>query len=451
MINAQVGEMERTRDIPGLIAALKHHEESVRQESAEALGRIGDEQAIEALITALDDPYSFDPAVVYRGDRSWEEMGSEEMVYPVRKAAGEALDRILKKKRSPRPDINGLVARNDVEGLIAALDYERNDDSLRPWRQVEKLSLQNVLAIVDVDSGWVRYFAAEALNKLEDRRAAEAMLKALEDHDPRIRKEAIYAIGKFHERRAVEPLLRILGEENERLAEIAVWALGEIGDERAVEPLIAKLLHDKSWSMRDRAALALGSIGDNRAAPALADRSRMDENEVVRSRATRALQLIELYPKNKITDDRKTSPTPVLQPVMPDLESPIPDKNTITGDHVIHSIPITQPAAPNSELPIPHAAVPFQVGDIVEQYRHFTEETGFVDGPGYGMADTKWKVVKIDEDEIVLELVEGILNYTYFRQTPGYVDRVGSSEYFREKYPGCKGNQRAFGMYRKVG
>lgn len=50
-----VAEMERGKDIPGLIIALQHQDARVRQAAAEALGRVGDGRAKDPLRQALQD------------------------------------------------------------------------------------------------------------------------------------------------------------------------------------------------------------------------------------------------------------------------------------------------------------------------------------------------------------------------------------------------------------
>lgn len=70
----------------------------------------------------------------------------------------------------------------------------------------------------------------------------------------------------------------------------AAEALGRMEDKRAVEALIP-LLGDPDWRVRLKSAWALGRIGDARAAPHLNRLSR-DESEAVRDIAKEAVQEI---------------------------------------------------------------------------------------------------------------------------------------------------------------
>jgi hypothetical protein len=92
MFVVNVADLEKARDVEGLIAALGDADPYVRQNAARALGRIGDKAAVEPLNSLLADTHSYDPAESHRGDRAFQEMGDDEPVYPVRLAAREALD-----------------------------------------------------------------------------------------------------------------------------------------------------------------------------------------------------------------------------------------------------------------------------------------------------------------------------------------------------------------------
>jgi hypothetical protein len=98
---------------------------------------------------------------------------------------------------------------------------------------------------------------------------------------------------------------------------------------------------------------------------------------------------------------------------------------------------------------------PFEVGDIVAQYRAFSE-SGFMPWvePDRGMQGTRWRVLSISRNEIILELVEGVYKDKELFHSklhfPGYVARISSSDNFRNKFPGTKGKQLAFDTFKKV-
>lgn len=89
-----------------------------------------------------------------------------------------------------------------------------------------------------------RLNAAEALGKIGNKRAVEALIKAVEnDPDDVVQWFAIEALGKIGDTRAVEPLIEALEKWDMTKRMAAAEALGKIGDTRAIEPLI-KVLSD---------------------------------------------------------------------------------------------------------------------------------------------------------------------------------------------------------------
>lgn len=205
----------------------------------------------------------------------------------------------------------------------------------------------------------------------------------------------------------------------------------ELEQKKDVPALIEALKHPNE-SVRINAANILGKVGDERAIPALtaalADPAATDPAEYFRG--NRAWE--EMGSDEPIYFVRKAA------------------RQALEMIRNRYAPSVTPPQALRVVEPIP-GKDPFQVGDIVVQVRHFIDETGFCDGPGFGMAGTKWKVKKITDEVVVLKLVEGIYNLISFKKTPGYVAWVSSSEGFRVKFPGCKGNQQAFDTYRKLG
>jgi hypothetical protein len=208
--------------------------------------------------------------------------------------------------------------------------------------------------------------------------------------------------------------------------------VSELEQQEDVPGLIEALQHPDE-AVRIRAAHALGRVGDERAIPALtgalADPAATDPADLFRgSPAWEEMGSKELihrvreaaWEAQKMIRSRTRTPldtTPV--------ES-VPGKN------------------------------PFEVGDIVMQYRRFPGPGfgGFQSGPDRGMEDTRWKVKAITKNEVTLELVEGVYERPKDNKRrwhyPGYVARVSSSDSFRSKFPGTKGKQLAFDTYRKV-
>lgn len=102
---------------------------------------------------------------------------------------------------------------------------------------------------------------APNIDKLKDKQDIEGLIKALEyGTDSDIRQDAIGALIEIG-KPAIEPLIKALKADDWEVRKSAAWALGKIGDERAVEPLI-EVLGDKDVDVRYIAAWALTEIGE---------------------------------------------------------------------------------------------------------------------------------------------------------------------------------------------
>jgi len=264
-IKPNIDRLEKTRDVEGLINALKFNDCNIRKEAAAALKKIGDDRALFPLIDVLEY-------------KEWHEyyavMGS------VRETAAEALG-VLRDRRA-------------VEPLIKALNDK--DEEVR-WKAAWALGNIGDMRAVDPliyllhDKRWaVRRFAASALGKIGDERAVDSLIEALSDDEWHVRKYAADALGKIGDERAIESLMDALNDEDNDVRWKAVVALGKMKNV-AVEPLI-DLLRNEDWHIRGRAAEALGRIGDKRAVKPLINILvgwTKDRNKYVRGRAAEAL------------------------------------------------------------------------------------------------------------------------------------------------------------------
>ncbi|MCI0527428.1 MAG: HEAT repeat domain-containing protein, partial [Nitrospira sp.] len=208
--------------------ALQDKSNSMRWSAAAGiLGKIGSEQAIEALIQALHDEDSD-----IRGLAAW------------------ALGRIGNKRA--------------VVALIQALHHA--DSDVR-WSATEVLgeigSEQAIEALIQAlyhEDRFVRWLAAWVLGKIESEQAVEGLIQALHDEDSDIRWLAAEALGKIDNEQAVSILIQALSDRDYDVRGQAAKALGEIGSEQAVSALI-QALNDEASSVRKQATEVLGKIG----------------------------------------------------------------------------------------------------------------------------------------------------------------------------------------------
>ena len=115
----------------------------------------------------------------------------------------------------------------------------------------------------------MRQAAADALGWMADRRSVEALVAALGDEDWKVCANAVIALGRLNDRRAVTPLVALISGSNPAMRLVAAGILGRLGDRRATAPLVG-LLDDSDILVRAAGAEALSALGDPRAANPLA-------------------------------------------------------------------------------------------------------------------------------------------------------------------------------------
>ena len=183
-----VSKLEQKRDIKEIIKALKHRDERIRRQAAEALGRI-DEEAIDPLLQEIrKPPYNETPTGVV--------VALAQIGTPV------------------------------VEPLIRA--------QARATREGNVLLLTKTAVI----TGHVLRQVGEP--------AVDPLIRILTDPDTNVRGLVSAALGTIGEP-AVEPLLNALTEPRDEGRIGAAVALGLICDRRAIEPLKKALEDDNRW------------------------------------------------------------------------------------------------------------------------------------------------------------------------------------------------------------
>lgn len=100
------------------------------------------------------------------------------------------------------------------------------------------------------------------------------LVTLLGDADPRLRRRAAIAIGRVGLADGVEPLLARLDDPDPDVRTMVAFALGLIGDRRAGDALVRALVNDPDARVRGRAADALGRLGDAQHAAAIAQLAR---------------------------------------------------------------------------------------------------------------------------------------------------------------------------------
>lgn len=304
-------------DIRGLTAALRYREDvDVRKSAAKALGELGDQKAVEALIKALEDEVNsvrlsvisalgllkderaIKPLIAILKNRkehpSWQWEAAKSLAQigtPALSPLVEALqhsDASVRLKAAASLGWIGDVAA--IKALITALDDK--DDVVRrnAGDALVKIGTASIKSLVAVMSGKqveARRGAAVALEQLgwqpeiekqvqidlltlrwdraveKGAAAVDPLIAALKDADPRVRGDAAKALGKLRDTRALVPLVERLKDSDVRVRASSALALGWLGDHQAVEPLIVVAAnYAEDSSVRKEAIEALGQISD---------------------------------------------------------------------------------------------------------------------------------------------------------------------------------------------
>ncbi len=273
-----LGFFQDTAAVPPLILLLSSQNSTIRKVACNSLGELGDRRAVNALITSLSDPVEevclaasealsrigkpAIPAILnqmigrkknFYAEMALKQMGNE---------ATDALVHLLK-----HDDIN---IRKAVVKVLDILEWQPGQDeksaaywiAKQYWDKGAEIGEQAVQPLIDVledTESWNRMEAARQLGKLGDKKAADSLIKLLDDKYWNVREAAADALIKLG-RPAVDPLINRMLTGSKETFKIIADVLGEIGDARARQPL-EYVLRDKRPFVREAAATALKKMG----------------------------------------------------------------------------------------------------------------------------------------------------------------------------------------------
>jgi HEAT repeat protein len=213
--------------------------------AAEAIGRLGDEDAVESLVHALNTfaspPEPIVDALVEIHQRYWtlfsETAAIEDRVGRTISTAGIRL--VL--------DALPRASGDTLKHLVIALSW-LNDPAI-------PAALARVLGSAEVRHELVEAFVRFGAS------ASVCLVQHLQTDDVEAQRSAIVALGRMGDGRAAPPLIEMLADEDERALWVLVCgALARLGDQRAFDALLEKL-GDADAAVRQAAIGALNSIG----------------------------------------------------------------------------------------------------------------------------------------------------------------------------------------------
>ncbi len=263
-----------------------------------ALRRIGSKQVVPDLIQALEDKD------VYRRSRALDILGGLDSEYPGSEQAIPVLIKTAFEDESSfyhleaASALGQLGSEQAVPALIKVLENDEDEAYLTSGNAASALgqlgSEQAVPALIKVlennedENLYKRRHTASALGQLGSEEAIPVLIKALEDEDPDVRRAAAVALGQLGSEQAVPALIQALENESSFVREEVAEALVQLGSEQTVTALI-QALENESAAVRKSAAVILHVLGSEKAIPALVKTILEDEDPEVRSNSASTL------------------------------------------------------------------------------------------------------------------------------------------------------------------
>jgi HEAT repeat protein len=265
---AAAAALERIGDaaaVPGLLEALHDADADVRWAAAAALERIGDAAAVPGLLAALRDANA---GVRRAAAEMLGQIGDAAAVPGLLHALRDAEARVREAAAKALGQIGDATA---VPGLLHALGdtaWLVRAAAAEALGRIGAPAVPGLLQALGNANADVRWAAAEALGQIGDATAVPGLLHALGDANADVRKEAARALGQIGDAAVALGLLQALRDADADTCRMVARALGQIGDKAAV-PGLLRALRDARVGVRAAAAAALGQIGDVAAVPGL--------------------------------------------------------------------------------------------------------------------------------------------------------------------------------------
>jgi len=318
----EMGNFQETLAVEPLIAMLNKEDTHsfTRKEILDALGKIGDDRAVESLLTALKNK---DISVRNKAAEAIGKIKGTDLSFDIIEALYDSLRRgclqaalvlasIGDTRATPHlikslkvsddddgckivealgklgdasvvmPMIKTLKRKNYMTRMFAfkTLGELKDDRAIEPFMEILKndklkdIHYLSIYALRDIGKQAVkplleglktngtkeRVLFADALSHLGNECTLEQLLEVLDDRDSRVCKHLTSALAKLGAK-AVEPLIAVLNNRNHPAREYAARELGMLQDSRAVQPLI-EALKDENQKVRSNAALALYNYKD---------------------------------------------------------------------------------------------------------------------------------------------------------------------------------------------
>src|SRR4051812_9051334 len=279
-----------------IVPLLQH--ELVGDQAAEALGQIGDEDAVAPLVASLDRPEASVASIV-------DALATIHRRYREMFDGAAQIEDLVRRSISPSAAGRVIGAAANATGaslrhFVVVLGWLRGpavEHALTHMLGTSAVHHELVEAIVRYGSPMVdvlveqlrgddfdtRRAAVTALGHIGDTRAVPALVEVLEEADRALQVAVCGALARLGDRGAFEPLLRLLGEHDVSVRHAAIGALNSIGHPD-MAARVKQLMGDPDPIVRESAVKIAGYFGYASCADELIA-SCQDPEEAVRAAA----------------------------------------------------------------------------------------------------------------------------------------------------------------------
>lgn len=279
-----LGQLKNRRGVRPLNELLSHDPSSlVRESAAEALGKIGDEKAIEFLKRGLGD---LEYAARLKAMEALEAMG--EKVLPIFKETLKSGDASARAQAAAALERAGVVGRS-IEDLK---DQERSGEAFQLLLQIAQTGVgETLIRHLNHSDFRIRVKLCEIIRESRYPRALEPLLEiAQKDPEWPVRLHALKAIVALGDEKALPVIVRSLKKEDEETKAPILEALLKLPQRQLAQilPDVTPFLHDSNFEVRLAAVRLAALISSSQATLPLLS-SLKDPYEQVRAVAAGGL------------------------------------------------------------------------------------------------------------------------------------------------------------------
>jgi len=287
-----LGQIGDPRAVEALTALVEQEPEELASVAAQALGAIGSADATPTLIAALVDQ---DPSLREVSSQALAQIGAGAAFALLRKldeTEGEVREAVRETLRRMGPE-----AVNDLALQVGdRRNLERTKAALVLGEIGNERAIEALVKALNSTDLHVLPSVMKALANIGEP-SVDALIEALESDNTLLVRSTIDALGRIASPRAAGPLRKVAATRNAVLRDLALNALARIPDQAAIEPLIEQL-GAEAWTVRRQAAIALGRANAELAIPALVG-ALSDPEASVRRAAAASLDLHKWQPTDE--------------------------------------------------------------------------------------------------------------------------------------------------------